>query len=180
MREKLEELERLRGAATGSKEYFVPYGGSEVYSAAKVFVARFMRTADAKWFAAIHNAFPAILEYVRGLKLERDDAQAQLEVASNNARHYADRTAELEAHAADLRGALDWINRRGGCGLDVHDRINAALARTPAQSLGRIKAEALREAVEEVRNDEAAQESAATTRGAILCIADRLEVKDGR
>jgi hypothetical protein len=62
-----------------------------------------------------------------------------------NARHYADKCVELEAHVADLRGALDWINRRGGCGLDVHDRIRAVCARTPAQSLGRMKAEALRE-----------------------------------
>jgi hypothetical protein len=79
MREKLDELARLRGAATGSKEYFVPYGGSEVYSAAKVFVARFMRTADAKWFAAIHNAFPAILDALEAAERERDELRADAE-----------------------------------------------------------------------------------------------------
>ena len=97
---------------------------------------------------------------------------------------------EAQAHAADLRGALEEIRGLNGSAgyLPPHqptaakaiEIARAALARTPAQSLARVKAGALREAVEEVRNDEAAQESAATTRGAILCIADRLEVKDGR
>ena len=96
------------------------------------------------------------------------------------------RSDEARAHAADLRGALreaeSFVGRtpKSVESMALYGRIRTALARTPAQSLGRIKAEALREAVEEVRNDEAAQESAATTRGAILCIADRLEVKDGR
>ncbi len=31
------------------------------------------------------------------------------------------------AEAATLRACLEWLNRRGGLGLDVHDRIDAAL-----------------------------------------------------
>lgn len=54
------------------------------------------------------------------------------------------RAEAAEAHAERLRAALEWINRKGGCGLDVHDRINAALAATSAQLLAKVKAAALR------------------------------------
>jgi hypothetical protein len=86
----------------------------------------------------------------KALTAERDDLRADNErlrgLAETNAADAAERERdEAMAHVADLRGALDWINRRGGCGLDVHDRIRAVCARTPAQSLGRMKAEALRE-----------------------------------
>jgi cell division protein FtsB len=98
---------------------------------------------------------------------DRDLIQAQLATASHNARHYADRTAELEAHVEDLRGALEeyadewswghtsgsplchWFHGNGKPCLPKHKVdgwvvAHAALARTPPQSLGRIKAEALR------------------------------------
>lgn len=135
--------------------------------------------------------------------LERDAATARAEAAEKEAMEYIDyrnqavisrnamelRLNESQAHAADLRGALEEIHK--GCCLTAQDSISraderycivavtekaaATLARTTAQSLARVEAAALREAIEEARNDEAAQESAATTRGALLCIADRLE-----
>jgi hypothetical protein len=127
--------------------------------------------------ATIGDAFPAILEYVREITAERDQLRAENErlrksldirtterdCLQETVDRWLDRAeaaeadaakcrAELEAHAADLRGALDWINRRGGCGLDVHDRINAALARTQAQSLDILTAKVLRGAAEGLRN----------------------------
>ena len=65
--------------------------------------------------------------------------------------------AESQAHAADLRGALEIALhvsvqvRQGVAHLlkfspdDFLSQLRAALARTPAQSLGRLKAGALRE-----------------------------------
>ena len=72
MREKLEELARLHGEA--QKTTWQAGAAREIYA-----------------------AFPALLAYVRELEGERDEAQAQLAVASNNARHYADKCVELEA-----------------------------------------------------------------------------------
>jgi hypothetical protein len=108
-------------------------------------------------------------EVIAAAERERDEAQAQV----------ADLRAALEAGRADR-----WAATVGNT--ETHAfapspwviEAEALLDRTPAQSLGRLKAAALREAVEEVRNDVAATESAATTRGAILCIADRLEDTD--
>jgi len=117
-----------------------------------------------------------LFNQLKAAERERDEAQAQLAVASNNARHYADRTSELEAQCADLRGALEVIDRElmtiaygkqeeirndvtageshGWCA--AHDHIGpiiaGALTRTAPQSLGRIKAEALRELMQEVEN----------------------------
>ena len=54
----------------------------------------------------------------KALTAERDQLRAQLEVASNNARHYADRTSELEAQ-------LDaWKQRTKLCS-EAHDQLEA-------------------------------------------------------
>ena len=79
---------------------------------------------------------------------------------------------EAQAIVAVMRGALEEIAAHG-LGMSVVWAKNA-LALTPASAGARLKAEALLEAVEEVRHDVAAQESASSTRGALLCIADRL------
>ena len=98
---------------------------------------------------------------------ECDEAQAQTrhwrEAAvkeNERAMEYLNAAAEAQAHAADLRGALEKIvemNRQNS--LDIFgdpDKAEqwlcvlvarAALASTPAQSLGRVKEKALREAV---------------------------------
>lgn len=98
---------------------------------------------------------------------ECDEAQAQTrhwrEAAvkeNERAIEYLNAAAEAQAHAADLRGALEKIvemNRQNS--LDIFgdpDKAEqwlcvlvarAALASTPAQSLGRVKEKALREAV---------------------------------
>lgn len=98
---------------------------------------------------------------------ECDEAQAQTrhwrEAAvkeNERAMEYLNAAAEAQAHAAELRGALEKIvemNRQNS--LDIFgdpDKAEqwvcvlvarAALASTPAQSLGRVKEKALREAV---------------------------------
>jgi hypothetical protein len=98
---------------------------------------------------------------------ECDEAQAQTrhwrEAAvkeNERAMEYLNAAAEAQAHAAELRGALEKIvemNRQNS--LDIYgdpDKAEqwlcvlvarAALASTPAQSLGRVKEKALREAV---------------------------------
>jgi len=98
---------------------------------------------------------------------ECDEAQAQTrhwrEAAvkeNERAMEYLNAAAEAQAHAADLRGALEKIvemNRQNS--LDIFgdpDKAEqwvcvlvarAALASTPAQSLGRVNEKALREAV---------------------------------
>jgi DNA repair exonuclease SbcCD ATPase subunit len=98
---------------------------------------------------------------------ERDEAQAQARhwreaavTENERAMEYLNAVAEAQAHAADLRGALEKIvemNRQNS--LDIFgdpDKAEqwlcvlvarAALASTPAQSLGRVKEKALREAV---------------------------------
>ncbi len=37
--------------------------------------------------------------------------------------------ADLREHNAKLIAILEWLNRKGGLGLDVHERIREALAR---------------------------------------------------
>jgi hypothetical protein len=73
MREKLEELARLHAAATPG-EWQV--SGSHIYGPdpERVLVAQTLDwpTNSRDYIAAIHNAFPAILEYVRELERERD------------------------------------------------------------------------------------------------------------
>jgi len=59
----------------------------------------------AAYHAAIHNAFPAILEYVRGLEGERDElTERMLDV--QNERDAAVYVMELEGHATDHGKAL--------------------------------------------------------------------------
>ncbi len=38
------------------------------------------------------------------------------------------RIAELEAERDELKDILTWLDRRGGLGIDVHERIRAALS----------------------------------------------------
>ena len=99
----------------------------------------------------------------------RDEAQAQAQVDADNSAKYGSMCLALEAHAADLRGALEEIGQdcdnpseakvfdpESGetCAVWVieADRLRgtvlAALASTPAQSLALVKAGALREAAE--------------------------------
>ena len=91
---------------------------------------------------------------------------------------------EAQAHAADLRGLLEWINQRGGCGLDVHNRIRAALSRTPAQSLNKLKAGVLRDEELRVHLIEQLllnpQQLELTVERVMNDEADRLEATDGR
>lgn len=119
--------------------------------------------------ATIGDAFPAILAYVRGLTAERDEAQSQYKQLTKLCKATEEREREYMAHAANLRGALDavlelareWAIESGSAAhpqasvgqrraeieameaLEAH--VDAALALTPAQSLGRLKAKALRE-----------------------------------
>jgi len=125
-------------------------------------------------------------EQLEAAERERYEALAKYEQLTQLCKATEERERCFMAHAAYLRGALEDQPCRCVFGtpdpskIPAWNRISecsrcAAIARTPAHSLNRIKAGVLREAVEEVRNDEAAQESAATTRGAILCVADRLD-----
>jgi len=131
MREKLDELARLHAAATPGEwrgdriDRTVKYGISvgEDGHLKPVFWFDFYpddgnNEEDFNAVIAIHNAFSALLEYVRELESERDEARAQLvhwkkqhdiellsadkladqlAVARNNARHYAAKCVELEA-----------------------------------------------------------------------------------
>jgi hypothetical protein len=137
--------------------------------------------------ATIGDAFPAILAYVRGLTAERDQLRAenerlkeagriavetwqfaakQLTARCDEAERERD---EAQAHAADLRAALDlarvqfdWVRQNSKPPVNGYSEsaiwavvvtagrdASSALARTPAQSLGRIKAEALRSVAEQ-------------------------------
>jgi hypothetical protein len=119
--------------------------------------------------ATIGDAFPGILEYVRGLTAERDEAQSQYKQLTKLCKATEEREREYMAHAAGLRGALDlarvqfdWIRQNSKPPVNGYSEsaiwavvvtasrdASSALARTPAQSLGRIKAEALRSVAEQ-------------------------------
>jgi hypothetical protein len=113
---------------------------------------RLMGRPDTDWdlsdneTAAIRYLLGEAAKY-RESAAERDQLRAQLGVATNNARHYANRTSELEAQVADLRGALEEAieELEAVKVLAVTDPLRLALYRTAPQSLGRLKAEALRE-----------------------------------
>jgi Asp-tRNA(Asn)/Glu-tRNA(Gln) amidotransferase C subunit len=152
--------------------------------------------------AALLNAKQSQDGWSEALKL-RDSATARAEVAERECVEYIDyrnqavisRNAmererdEARAHAEDLCGALSdelsWARAYGPCQAPhvkrfmcphcVTERSKAALARTPAQSLGRIKAEALRE---EITAFVALFGPAAGD--ALEAEADRLEATDGR
>ena len=134
-----------------------------------------------------------------GRKRAQEAAEKQLDAAKRgweeeqrHSRDLAVRVNELEAHCADLRGALEEAKQHAhtaayGASIHASDAAicdaarraegvcAAALAATPATSARLIRAEAIRMAVNEVRDDEAAKESASSCRGALLCIADRIE-----
>lgn len=155
------------------------------------------RLAEVERLRAVVNDMGDLMADVRK---QRDAATVRAEAAEKEALDYIDyrnqavisrnamerRLEAAEALVAGLRGALeeagDVIHAcfceteeiRGKVCHPSCTAINAALALTPASAGNRIKAEALREAVEEVRHDVAAQESASSTRWALLCIADCL------
>lgn len=104
------------------------------------------------------------------LTAERDQLRAEVErLRENSAGLYVSNTQlqaraeaaererdEAQAHAEDLRGALQWIQKVDENGEsrrwpEIDERIRTVTARTPAQSLARIKAEALEEVSKELR-----------------------------
>jgi hypothetical protein len=105
---------------------------------------------------------------------ERDEAQAQARhwreaavTENERAMEALNAVAEAQAHAADLRGALEgvtpkarvsncWCSNLRNVDANGHSsdclslqKVVAAISRTPPQSLGRIKAEVLREAAKQ-------------------------------
>ncbi len=134
MREKLEELARLLEAAkigTLEVEYQTVYslenGCNDVWFGVNIkgnhpnHAAR--RVAAAQALAAIHNSFPDLLEYVRELEGERDEAIKQRSLA-----RMADCADELLA-ARDARmkreGAAEWLEKK----------VAAVLAENPNAAL---------------------------------------------
>jgi len=122
-----------------------------------------------------------------GLTEQQCDAATARAEAAERARD------EAQAHAADLRGSLEAVDE-AICGINgmgnmakqiavAFTAINAALARTPAQSLGRLKSEALREAANHCEETELMMPipSPRTTlrqHGANVCTALASELRD--
>jgi uncharacterized protein involved in exopolysaccharide biosynthesis len=120
---KLAEVKRLHAAANGHKLRVKPGTGHiEIGSSVPGYVGVCVWESDAKSFAALHNAFP-------GLLARLDQLQAQLETASNNARHYADRCTALEAEVERLQERAD---RSGRALADVYSHLTTATARAEA------------------------------------------------
>jgi small-conductance mechanosensitive channel len=157
-------------------------------------------TADVIATASAYATRAHIVDLFNQLKAaerERDEAREKYAQLTQLCKATEEREREYMAHAADLRGALEEVRIRAafvghpgeafydrGDGVmvpdwrDVLHQLESVVARTPAQSLGRIKAEALREAAGKLDSqccechDECNQD--------LLDEADRLEATDGR
>ena len=160
--------------------------------------------------ATIGDAFPAILAYVRGLTAERDQLRAenerlkeagriavetwqfaakQLTARCDEAERERD---EAQAHAADLRAALDlarvqfdWIRQNSlelplvwQAAANANADTTAAIQRMPAQSLVKIQAKAIRAACVSIGTKK--QYTANEVVEIMREKADRLEATDGR
>jgi stress response protein YsnF len=142
--------------------------------------------------ATIGDVFPGILEYVRGLTAERDEAQSQYKQLTKLCKATEEREREYMAHAAGLRGALDlarvqfdWIRQNSlelplvwQAAANANADTTAAIQRMPAQSLVKIQAKAIRAACVSIGTKK--QYTANEVVEIMQEKADRLEATDGR
>jgi hypothetical protein len=71
-------------------------------------------------------------EKLKSAERERDGYERMLSMAHEQRDINRDRAEQAERKCAELSEALRWMDRKGGLGLDVHERIKAALASQPA------------------------------------------------
>ena len=141
-REKLDELERLQEDARKAPLAVTRDldDGCALIDDRGVCIATTTWLTDARWFAAIHNAFPTILEYVRQMEGERDELRETIRAQEAT-------ITTLGAQAQARRNTRDARMKREGAAEWLEAYIARVTAENPiavAVFMSSLKAEAKR------------------------------------